>query len=133
LVRIFLGGLIDDRVDQLGDGLRFDVLVDAIGRQYEYVALFDRECFVVEMQLRIDAHGLTQIAFVLGNPDSMILGQLLQCVVDQAIDAGVADMEEVGRRGFDDQRTQGADIAPVFVVAVLTLLGLGVQPGVGRH
>ena len=53
----------------------------------------------------------------------------------QQMDAAVTDMEQVGGGGLDDQPAEGAHVAALAVVAVLALLGLGVQPvvGSGQH
>jgi hypothetical protein len=61
----------------------------------------------------------------------MVLGQLLELLAAQAVDAGIADMEQVGRGGLDDQAAEGAHVAALAVVAMLAVLGLRMQPGIG--
>ena len=56
----------------------------------------------------------------------MVFGELLKAVAGEVMDAGIADMEDVHRGGFDDDRAEGADIASVQYVAVGTVAGLRV-------
>ena len=57
-----------------------------------------------------------EIALLRRDDDAVIVGQLLERVADDAIDAGIADMKNMRGRGLDDHRAQGADIALVLVV-----------------
>ena len=108
------------------------MLVDAVGRQQEKVAFFDRDGTVVDLDLRIDAQGAPQIALLGRNNDPVIFGQLFEAVSGDAVDAGIADMENVRGRRLDDHGAERAHIAAVLVVKILALPGLRVQPGVRR-
>src|SRR5690606_9411897 len=74
-----------------------------------------------------------QVVSVLGDPDAVIAGQLLQRTVAQAVNTRIANMEQVGRGGFEQQHAQGTHVTAITVVAVLALPGLGMQPGIDRH
>ena len=63
----------------------------------------------------------------------MIFGQLLHFATPQAVDAGIADMEEVGGGRLDDQTAESADVPAFAVIAMLALLGLRMQPGISRR
>ena len=64
----------------------------------------------------------------------MILAQLFEGVFTQAMDARIADVEQVRAAALEHQRTEGADIAAVAVIAIWALAGLRMQPrGVDCH
>ena len=108
------------------------MLVNAVGCQQKKVALFDRDGAVVDLDLGIDAQGATEIALLRRYNDPVILGQLFEVASNDAIDAGVTDMENVRRRRLDDHGAERAHVTPVLVVEILTLPCLRVQPGVRR-
>ena len=81
-------------VDRVGDEAGADVLVDAVGRQQKDIALLDRQRPIVDLDLRIDAERAAEIALFRRNDDAMIVGELLERVAGQPVDAGIADMED---------------------------------------
>ncbi|MNZ48412.1 hypothetical protein D3C78_661580 [compost metagenome] len=136
----FLGDELRRGIEVVGMGIdRGDdervagMFVDAIGGEEKRVAAFQRKRPVIDFQMWIDAQGAAQVALLRGDPHPVIVGQLFEGVVAQAIDPCVADMEDMRGGGLDDHGAQRAHIASVPVVAVLALPGLRMQPGVGRH
>jgi hypothetical protein len=109
--------------------------VDAVGGQDEQVAFFDLQGQIVDFELRADAQRAAEIALIRGNDQPMVVGQLLQVAVAEAINAAVADMEDMRGVGLDDQRAERAHITAVHVVAVLAVPALRIEPGVccGQH
>ena len=75
-----------------------DMLIDAVGRQHEDVAALDLEHPVVDFDLRIHAQRAAEIALLRRDDDPVIVGQLLERVAGDAVDARVADMEDVRGR-----------------------------------
>ena len=71
------------------------MLVDAVGREHEDVARLEPQHLVVDLDLRIYAERAAEIALLRGDDDAVVVGQLLQRVAGQAIDAGIADVEEM--------------------------------------
>ena len=60
----------------------------------------------------------------------MVVGELLQRVAGQTVDAGVADVKEMRRGRLDDHGAQRADVAAVLVIGILAAR-LRMQPGIG--
>ncbi|MGY4626164.1 hypothetical protein ACVWY3_003920 [Bradyrhizobium sp. USDA 4486] len=118
-------------VDRARDEARIDEFIGAIGREQEGVAGLDLERVVVDFELRIDAERAAEIGLLGGDDDAVIVGQLLQRLAGHAVDAAVADMEDVRGGRLNDHGAQGADIALVAVIGILTLARLRVQPGIG--
>ena len=111
---------------QLGELLWFEGFVDPVGGQHEQVIHLDRQHVVVEIQVTIDAEGSRQVGLFAGHHDAMVVGKQFELLTTQAVDAPVADVEEVGRCGLQHQRTEGADVAAVALVLVGAAAGLGV-------
>ncbi|MDT4884714.1 hypothetical protein FQZ97_1208850 [compost metagenome] len=65
-------------MDGIGHKGRAGEFVDAIGGEQEHIARLQLQRLIVDFQVGIDAEGTAEVAFVLGNPQPMILGQLLQ-------------------------------------------------------
>jgi len=108
-----------------------DMLVHAIGRQQEHVAGFHGLGVIVDFQMRRQAQRAAQVTFVVRDPDAVILGQLLDRAIPQAIDARVADMQDVRGGALEHHHGQRADVAAVLVLP-MALAALRMQPGVGR-
>ena len=118
-----------------GDERRVDVLVDAVGGKHEHVAALDFQRVVVDLELRIEADapgsGSSRPATPgRGGPASAAraTAQALQ-----PIDPRVADVEQVRGGPLQHQRAQRADVAAILLVAVRAVVGLRVQPGIGRR
>ena len=60
----------------------------------------------------------------------MVVGELLQRVAGEAIDAAIADVEEMRGGRLDDHGAECADIAAVLVIGILAAR-LRMQPGIG--
>ena len=71
------------------------VFVDAVGGQHQQVADRQVQRLVVDLDLAAHAQRTRKVALLRRHPDAMVLGQLLQLVAAQAVDAGVADVEQV--------------------------------------
>ena len=82
--RVEIGGAV---VDRLGDPAGVEMLIDAVGREHEDVALLDPEHLVVDLDLRIHAERAAEIALLRGDHDAVVVGELLQRVAGEAIDA----------------------------------------------
>ncbi len=109
----------DGRANARGIG----VLVDPVGSQQEQVAGLQLQRQVIDLDLAIHAQRPRQVALLRRHPDAMVLGQLLELLAAQAVDAGIANMEQVGRGGLDDQGAEGAHVAALAVVAMLAAAG----------
>ena len=72
------------RVD---DEFRRGILIHTVSHQHKDIALFHRQRLIVNFKLRVHAQSTAEIGCILGNPDLMIVGQLFQRFVTQAIDA----------------------------------------------
>lgn len=112
-------------------GLGVEVFVDPIGGQEKDIARLQRLGLVVDLDLRIDAQRTAQVALTVADPHAVVGSQLLQRVAAQPVNARVAHMEYMGSGRFEDHGAERAHIATVLVVAVLAMLGLRMQPGVG--
>ena len=112
-----------------------EVFIHTVGRQQEDITCTQRQCPVVDLQRFLHAQRAAQIAFLAGYTQAVVFGELFQLTRLQAINARIAHMKQVGRSRFDHQRTKGADIAPVGIVAVFAAAGLRYQPGIagGDH
>ena len=135
-------GLIDNRlrgrfeiaaafVHRLCHAAGAEMLVDAVGREHENVARLEPQHLVVDLDLRIYAERPAEIALLRGDDDAVVVGQLLQRVAGQAIDAGIADVKEMRGGRLDDHGGERADVAAVLVIGILAA-GLRMQPGIGR-
>ena len=118
-------------VNRIGDEILRCELVDAVRHQHEGVAHLQRIGLVVDFQMFAHTQGPAEIALLGGCPQAVVFGELLKAIAGEVMDAGIADMKEVHRGGFDDDRAEGADIASIQHVAVGTVAGLRVQPGIG--
>ena len=101
-----LGGAVQigaAAVDSVGDEVRVDVFVDAVRRQHEDVASFERHGTVVDFDLLIHAQRAAEIALLRRDDDAVILGELFQALSRDPVDAGVADVKNV-RRGRSDHQ-----------------------------
>ncbi|MNJ72665.1 hypothetical protein D3C77_693540 [compost metagenome] len=90
---------------------------------------------IVDFKVGREAQRAPQIAFVLRDPDAMVVGQSLHRARAQPVDAGVANMQDVRGGGLQHHHGHGADVAPVGVarlVGVMALARLRVQPAIGR-
>ncbi len=113
------------------DGTGIDMLANAVGRLHQHVALLELDRPIVDLDLGVHAQRPAEIGLLRRQDDSMILGELLEGTADQAIDARIADMEDMRGGRLQDHHAEGADIALVPVVGVPAAAGLGVEPGVG--
>jgi hypothetical protein len=62
---------------------------------------------------------------------AVVFGDLLPRRALQPVDARIAHMQHMHLAAFDDQGTEGADVAPVFVEARVAAHGLRMQPCIG--
>ena len=74
-----------------------EMLVDAVGRLQEEVALLELDRPVVDLDLRAHAERAAEIDLLRRQHDAMVVGELLQRVAGDAIDPRIADMEDVRR------------------------------------
>ncbi len=135
-------GFLDDRpcgavqvlrmiVDRGGNRPGADMVADAISHLDEDVAFFEMDHPVVDLDLGIHAQRPAEVSLFRRYDDPMIVGELLEGVAGQAIEAGIADMEDVSGCRLHDHHAQRADIALVPVVGVLASAGLRMEPGIG--
>ena len=120
--------VIDIVVDGAHDDAAIDVLANAVGGLHEDVALFQRQHAIVDLDPRAHAQRATEIDLLRRQRHAMVVGQLLQRAAGQAIQAGIADVEDVCGGRLQDQDVQRADVALVLVVGKLALPGLCMQP-----
>ena len=111
--------------------LRIKVFMDAVGGQQKQIATLNAEREMVDLQMGADPQGPGKIAVLGRYLQTVIPGQLLKVAAAQPVDARIAHMEQVGGGGFDDQRTEGAHIPPVGVLARRAPPGLAMEPGIG--
>ena len=99
-------GFLDDRLrrpvelvrmlaERARDEARVDEFIGAVGRQQESLARLDLETLVVDLELRIDAERTAEIGLLRRHDDPVIVGQLLERLARHAVDATVADVEDV--------------------------------------
>ena len=74
-----------------------EMLVDAVGRQQEDVALLELDRPVVDLDLRAHAERAAEIDLLRRQHDAMVVGELLHRVAGDAVDPRIADMEDVRR------------------------------------
>ena len=99
---IQIAGLFAHRVD---DEFRRRISINPIGHQDKNIALFHRQRLVINFKLRLHTQRARKIGGVLGHTDLMIVGELFQCVITQAINTRITDMKNMRGGGFDHQRT----------------------------
>ena len=109
-----------------------ELAVGAVGGQQVHLAGRGFPAAVVDVDVGGGAERARQVAFAGRERDPVILAQLFQRLRVEPEDARIADMEEVQLAPLEDQRAEGADVAPVLVETAVAGLGLAVQPGVGR-
>ena len=80
--------------DRSGDEARADVFVDAVGGEQEDIAFFQRNRLIVDFDLRIDPQRAAEIGLLGGNDDPVIVGQLLECVAGEPVDAAIAGVKD---------------------------------------
>jgi hypothetical protein len=115
-------------IDRLGDRAGIDLLADAVGRLQEDVALLELDHPVVDLDLRAHPQRPAKIDLLRREHDTVVFGELLERAAGHAIDARIADMEDVRRPPLDHHNVQGADVAPVHVIGMRTSAGLRMQP-----
>ena len=81
--------------NDIGHRARIEVLVHAVGGEQEQVARCQREVAVVDFQMRVDAQGAAEIAGFGADTHAVILAQLFESAFTQAMDARIADVEQV--------------------------------------
>src|ERR1044072_3393343 len=108
------------------------MLVDAVGRENEYIAHVDRKRATVDLDLRIHPESAAQLALPGRAIDTMFIGQLLERPSGDAADTRVADLEQVQRRRLEDGSAERADITPIAVVREAAAPCLGMKPGIRR-
>jgi hypothetical protein len=118
-------------VERARDEARIDEFVGAVGCQDKGVTGLDLDRLVVDLELRVDAERAAEIGLLRRHDDAVIVGQLLERLAGDAVDAAVADMEDVRGGRLDDHGAEGADIALVAVIGILALARLRMQPGIG--
>ena len=110
---------------------RVELVAGAIGGEQVDLAGCGFPAAVVDLDVRGGAEGAGEIALARRVLDAVVGAELFECLRVQAIDARIADVQQVQVAALEDQGAEGAYMAAVAVEAALAAQGLAVQPGIG--
>ena len=74
-------------VDGVDHEARVRELVHAIGGEHEDVTLLQPQRLVVDVEVRVNAERAAEVTLLAGHPDAVVVGELLEQPVTQAVDA----------------------------------------------